>query len=80
VQTPAGVAEVKIPADWKGGRSLRLKGHGIPGSASSGLAHKAAGDLYLELAVALPPAESKQAREAYVAMAHAFPHFAPRQI
>jgi curved DNA-binding protein len=79
VQTPAGVAEVKIPADWKAGRSLRLKGHGIPGSSSPGLAHKAAGDLYLELAVALPPADSSQARDAYAAMARAFPDFAPRQ-
>jgi curved DNA-binding protein len=79
VQTPAGVAEVKIPADWKPGRSLRLKGYGIPGSSSAGLAHKGAGDLYLELAVALPSADSSQAREAYAAMALAFPDFAPRQ-
>ena len=78
VQTPAGVAEVKIPADWKPGRSLRLKGHGIPGSSSAGLAHKGAGDLYLELAVALPPADSPAARAAYAAMALAFPDYQPR--
>ncbi len=79
VQTPAGVSEVKIPVDWKAGRSLRLKGHGIPGSSSSGLSHKAAGDLYLELAVALPPADSSKARDAYAAMALAFADFHPRQ-
>jgi curved DNA-binding protein len=78
VQTPAGVAEVKIPLDWKAGRTLRLKGHGIPGSSSAGLAHKVAGDLYLELAVALPPADSSKAREAYAAMALAFADFQPR--
>jgi curved DNA-binding protein len=78
VQTPAGVAEVKIPADWKAGRSLRLKGHGIPGSSSPGLAHKAAGDLYLELAISLPPADSIEARAAYAAMAQAFAAFQPR--
>jgi curved DNA-binding protein len=79
VQTPAGVADVKIPADWKSGRSLRLKGHGIPGSSSAGLAHKAAGDLYLELTLTLPPANSSQARAAYAAMASAFADFQPRQ-
>lgn len=78
VQTPAGVAEVKIPPDWKPGRSLRLKGHGIPGNGASGHAHKPAGDLYLELAVALPAADSDHARAAYAALALAFPDFHPR--
>jgi curved DNA-binding protein len=79
VQTPVGVAEVKIPLNWKAGRTLRLKGHGIPGSALHGLAAKAAGDLYLELAVTLPPADSSKARRAYAAMALAFADFQPRQ-
>jgi curved DNA-binding protein len=78
VHTPGGVAEVKIPLDWKAGCTLRLKGHGIPGSSSSGLAHKRAGDLYLALALALPPADSSQARAAYAAMALAFADFQPR--
>jgi curved DNA-binding protein len=72
------VAEVKIPSDWKAGSSLRLKGYGIPGSSSSGLAHKAAGDLYLELCVAPSPAENSKAREAYAAMGRAFAGFQPR--
>jgi curved DNA-binding protein len=78
VQTPSGVAEVKIPAHWKAGRSLRLKGHGIPGSSTSDAAAKEAGDLYLELEVALPGADSAHARAAYAAMALAFPDFHPR--
>jgi curved DNA-binding protein len=78
VQTPGGVAEVKIPAHWKTGRSLRLKGHGIPGNTASGPAHKEAGDLYLELEVALPSADTEHARAAYAALALAFPDFHPR--
>jgi curved DNA-binding protein len=78
VRTPVGEAEVRIPADWKAGRTLRLKGHGIPGSGAPGHAHKPAGDLYLELGVALPPADTSAARDAYAAMARAFPDFQPR--
>ena len=71
VQTPAGEAEVTVPAGWKQGRKLRLKGRGIPASE--------AGDLYLELDIALPPAETDAARAAYAAMAKAFPHFDARR-
>ena len=71
VHTPGGAAEVVFPAGWKAGRKLRLKGRGIPGSKP--------GDLYLELELALPSADSDEARDAYAAMAKAFPTFAPRQ-
>jgi len=71
VQTPSGETEVSLPAGWRAGRKLRLKGRGIPGSAP--------GDLYLELEIALPPADSDDARAAYAAMAKAFPAFEPRQ-
>ena len=74
VQTPGGAAEVTIPAGWKAGRKLRLKGRGIPGKS----ADSAAGDLYLELGIALPPADNDAAREAYAALATAFAGFAPR--
>ena len=49
---------------------MRLKGRGIPGTPP--------GDLYVVLAVALPPADSDTAREAYRAMERAF-KFNPRE-
>ena len=74
VHTPSGETEVSVPAGWKSGRKLRLKGRGIPGTGSS-----AAGHLYLELELALPPADSDDARAAYATMAQAFPTFEPRR-
>jgi curved DNA-binding protein len=74
VHTPGGDTEVTVPAGWKPGRQLRLKGRGIPGIGS-----QAAGHLYLELALALPPAETDAARAAYAALALAFPTFQPRR-
>ena len=73
VQTPGGEAQVVIPADWKSGRKLRLKGRGIP-SAREG----EAGHVMLELELALPPAQSDEARAAYSAMASAFADYNPR--
>lgn len=70
IHTPDGQTDVHIPAGWKAGRKLRLKGRGIPGTPP--------GHLYLELEVALPPADSDAARAAYAAMASAFENFAPR--
>ena len=70
VHTPGGNTEVSIPAGWKAGRKLRLKGRGIPGPTP--------GDLYLALELALPPADSDAARAAYAAMANAFGTFKPR--
>ncbi|WP_287877598.1 DnaJ C-terminal domain-containing protein [Acidovorax sp.] len=72
VQTPAGALEVTVPARWKSGRKLRLKGRGIPAATP--------GDLYLELTVALPPAHSDAERAAYAALGAAFPRFNPRAI
>lgn len=81
VHTPGGEAEVTIPAGWRPGRKLRLKGRGIPARASSGERGdaSAAGALYLALEVALPPADTEAARAAYAAMALAFADFAPRE-
>ena len=67
--TPDGQVELKIPAGSAAGRRLRLKGRGIPG--------KTPGDLYVVLTIALPPADSAAAREAYESMAREF-EFNPR--
>lgn len=74
VQTPGGEVEVNIPAGWLSGRKLRLKGRGIPDTGGN-----EAGNLYLELELALPPADSEDTLDAYAAMAKAFPAFEPRQ-
>jgi len=58
--TPTGTVDLKVPAGSAGGRKLRLKGRGIPGSP--------AGDLYIVLKIVLPPADSAAARQAYEAM------------
>jgi curved DNA-binding protein len=69
VPTPDGPVQLTIPPGSSAGRQLRLKGRGIPGSP--------AGDLYVVLTIALPPADSEGAQEAYQAMAKAF-DFNPR--
>ena len=61
VPTPAGIVDLSIPAGSKQGRKLRLKGRGIPA--------KKAGDLYVVLQIALPPASDKNARELFEKMA-----------
>lgn len=69
VPTPEGNVQLTIPAGSLAGRQMRLKGRGIPGSP--------AGDLYLVITVALPPADTQRARDAYQAMELAF-EFNPR--
>ena len=71
VTTPAGTLEVTIPAGWSAGRKLRLKGKGLPSATP--------GDLYLELQLTTPPADSADSKAAYETFAKAFPHFQPRQ-
>ena len=71
VRTPGGATvEVTVPAGWRPGRKLRLKGRGIPAATP--------GDLYLELYVSLPPAATDAQREAYRQFARAFASFNPR--
>jgi curved DNA-binding protein len=57
VPTPSGRVELKVPAGSPGGRKLRLKGRGIPAEPP--------GDLYVVLQIALPPADSEAAKDAY---------------
>ena len=59
--TIGGTVEIGIPRDSQAGRKLRLRGKGMPG--------KEPGDLYLELAVVLPPADSDATRALYERMA-----------
>ena len=67
--TPEGSVQLTIPPGSAAGRKLRLKGRGLPG--------KQAGDLYVVLAIALPPAASPKDKAAYEAFAAAF-DFNPR--
>ena len=57
VPTPTGTVDLKIPAKSVAGRKMRLKGRGIPS--------KDPGDLFVILQIALPPADSEDAKKAY---------------
>jgi curved DNA-binding protein len=70
VATPDGAVEMTVPPNSAGGRRLRLKGKGIPGTP--------AGDLYVALKIVLPPADNEKARAAYEAMRQAL-DFDPRK-
>ncbi|QGZ41662.1 curved DNA-binding protein [Pseudoduganella flava] len=72
VPTPSGRVTVTVPARSQGGRKLRLKGRGIPASGAA-----PAGDLYLLLDIALPPADTPQAKALYEQMAREL-RFNPR--
>lgn len=69
VPTPAGILDLKIPADSTSGRKMRLKGKGIPG--------KQPGDFYVQLKIVLPPADSEKAKAFYEKMKQELP-FNPR--
>ena len=71
VPTPAGAhVDVTVPKGARGGMKLRLKERGLPG--------KSPGHLYLQLEIALPPADTDAARAAYEQLAKAAP-FDPRK-
>jgi curved DNA-binding protein len=55
--TPGGVVELKIPPGSATGLMLRMGGRGLPG--------KPPGDLFVVLQIALPSADSEQAKELY---------------
>jgi curved DNA-binding protein len=71
VKTIAGEFEVTVPAGSRPGRKLRIKGKGLPAAAP--------GDLYLVLGIALPEPQTDAQRQAYEALARAFPSFDARQ-
>jgi len=55
--TPEGPVDLKIPKGTSSGRKLRLKKRGIPGTPP--------GDLYAEVTITLPPADSDDAINLY---------------
>lgn len=61
VDLPGGTVNVRIPAGAQSGRTLRVRGKGIPGNPP--------GDVLLELQVVLPPADTPKARGIYETMA-----------
>lgn len=63
VPTPGGSVELRIPPGSKAGTRLRLRGRGLPSEPP--------GDLYANLQIVLPPADSPAARAAYEAFASA---------
>ncbi len=68
--TPDGSVQLSIPPGSTSGRKLRLKGKGLPSNP--------AGDLYVVLNIAQPSADTPVAKDAYAALAAAFPTFNPR--
>ena len=69
VPTLGGIVELKIPQGSAAGRKLRLKGRGLPGDS--------AGDCFVVLCIALPPADTDAARNFYQSMAKEL-YFNPR--
>ncbi|MDJ0699156.1 MAG: DnaJ C-terminal domain-containing protein [Woeseiaceae bacterium] len=69
VPTPSGSVDLTIPANSANGRKLRLKNRGIPANQP--------GDFYVVVNVALPRAETAEAKAAYESFSRAF-DFNPR--
>ncbi|MGF6147044.1 Curved DNA-binding protein [Kingella potus] len=67
VATASGRLHVSLPANSQNGKSIRLKGKGIPA--------KEAGDLYLNIRISVPSAQNEADRAAWAALAA---HFAGR--
>ncbi len=63
VQTPAGQAQVNVPAGSSSGRKLRLRGRGLPNPRGT------AGDLYAEVRVMVPPQLSRAERRLFEQLA-----------
>jgi len=60
---PGGEAKVKVPQGSSTGRRLRLRGEGMPNP------HGAAGDLYAEIKVMVPPKPTARERELFEQLA-----------
>ena len=64
VDTPTGAVNLPVAANTPNGKSVRLKGKGLPRYKASG-----EGDLYLDLTVALPTSLSPQEKETFERLA-----------
>jgi len=70
VPTLGGNVELRIPAGSDGGRKMRLRGRGWPGTTP--------GDQIVTLEVRVPKAETPEQRELYEALAKAYVEYDPR--
>jgi curved DNA-binding protein len=70
VPTPEGQVDLKIPPNSRQGNKLRLKGRGLPA--------REPGDFLVVLQIALPPADTEQAKAIYQTMQKQL-DFNPRQ-
>lgn len=70
VPTLGGAVQMNIPAGSQSGRTLRLKGRGLPG--------KPPGDQLVTLEIMLPMAGDDASKAAFTALHEAFPDFDPR--
>ena len=57
VDLPGGMLNVRIPAGAQTGRQLRIRGKGIPSTPP--------GDVYFDIRIVAPPAETPKAKELY---------------
>ena len=57
VPTLGGAVDLKIPPGSNSGRTLRLKGRGLPGDPP--------GDQYVELSITIPPVKDERTKELY---------------
>ncbi|MGQ0501173.1 MAG: DnaJ C-terminal domain-containing protein [Panacagrimonas sp.] len=71
VPTLGGTVELNVPAATQGGKKLRLKGRGLPGSPP--------GDQTVSLRIVTPPPRDDTERGAYEALARLFSEFDPRK-
>ncbi|MGQ0698730.1 MAG: DnaJ C-terminal domain-containing protein [Panacagrimonas sp.] len=71
VPTLGGAVELNVPAGTQGGKQLRLKGRGLPGTP--------AGDQTVSLRIVTPTPKDDTERGAYEALARLFEDFDPRK-
>ena len=62
VDLPGGAINLRIPEGAQAGRQLRVRGKGLPSDPP--------GDLYVDIRIVAPPADTPKARELYEALAN----------